>query len=511
MKIKFLLAVWCALLCCMASYGQAFDGQPRMRMPKDEFPQMGTRATGEYLYREFPTTGEMKGVVILAAYADVPFSVDSASIHTLLSDRLNADNYTEKVDTSAYSAVEGKKVYLECTIPGSARDYFRAQSFGQFVPSFDVIGPVTLSQKRAYYGANNSYGNDKNTAGMIREACQKAYNDGLTDFKDYDRNGDDIVDFVYVIYAGHDEAQSYIEECIWAKASSISLTLGNGMKISRYACSGELVIDIPVVAGIGTFVHEFSHVLGLPDFYDVTGADSRLTMDVWSVMDYGMYNAGGFVPCAYTAFERYSLDWLPMHTLNDSVTMTIGTTEEEKTGYRVFVKDLSGSDVVEPADTASFYLLETIRKGGWNSYAAAEGLLISEVNYQKSAWTGNQVNAGTHRHSIVPADNVWDFMADEYNPKRHLFGTTNQKFTSTSTPKSVTQLGATMDKPLTNIVYKEGKTTFDFCGGTPVPDGIDNSEFKTQNSELFYDLLGRPVANPTKGIYIVNGKKVVIK
>ena len=105
-------------------------------------------------------------------------------------------------------------------------------------------------------------------------------------------------------------------------------------------------------------------------------------------------------------------------------------------------------------------------------------------------------------------------MADEYNPKRHLFGTTNQEFTSTSTPKSVTQLGATMDKPLTNIEYKEGKTTFDFCGGTPVPpvpDGIDNSEFKTQNSELFYDLLGRPVAHPTKGIYIVNGKKVVIK
>lgn len=40
---------------------------------------------------------------------------------------------------------------------------------------------------------------------------------------------------------------------------------------------------------------------------------------------------------------------------------------------------------------------------------------------------------------------------------------------------------------------------------------IDNSEFIIQNSELIYDLQGRRVENPTKGIYIVNGKRVVIK
>lgn len=40
---------------------------------------------------------------------------------------------------------------------------------------------------------------------------------------------------------------------------------------------------------------------------------------------------------------------------------------------------------------------------------------------------------------------------------------------------------------------------------------IDNSEFIIQNSELIYDLQGRRVENPAKGIYIVNGRKVVIK
>ena len=40
---------------------------------------------------------------------------------------------------------------------------------------------------------------------------------------------------------------------------------------------------------------------------------------------------------------------------------------------------------------------------------------------------------------------------------------------------------------------------------------IDNSEFIIKNSELIYDLQGRRVENPTKGIYIVNGKRVVIR
>ena len=39
--------------------------------------------------------------------------------------------------------------------------------------------------------------------------------------------------------------------------------------------------------------------------------------------------------------------------------------------------------------------------------------------------------------------------------------------------------------------------------------GIENGEMKVKNS--FFDLQGRRVAQPTKGLYIVNGKKVIIK
>ena len=40
---------------------------------------------------------------------------------------------------------------------------------------------------------------------------------------------------------------------------------------------------------------------------------------------------------------------------------------------------------------------------------------------------------------------------------------------------------------------------------------IESSELDAQGSQLIYDLQGRRVLNPTKGIYIVNGKKVIVK
>ena len=502
MKIKTLLVLLCSLLGCMTSYSQEHRATPRKEIRHQstidgsqiEAHNPASRASGEYIMAEFPTTGKIKGVVILAAFADVPFSTDTIS--TLLGNRYGADNYTEEISFNEYSNVYGQEFPLQCTIPGSARDYFRTQSMGQFEPSFDVIGPVTLSQKRSYYGDNNSSGRDKNTSGMISEACQKAYNLGLTDFTDYDNDGDGVVDVVYVVYAGSDEAQTGISEAVWAKASSINLTLGNGMKISRYACSGELVIDLPVVAGIGTFVHEFSHVLGLPDFYNTKADD--FTMDVWSVMDYGMYNAEGFVPCAYTAFERYSLGWVPMHTLDTPATMSIGTTDDEYRGFRILTSETT-------ADTASFYLLETIRKEGWNRYAPANGLLISEVTYLKSAWKNNIINAETqHRHCIVPANNEYNY----WTADKHLFGTKNHEFSLTSTPSSRTQFGAAMDKPLTDINYdaKTGKTSFHFCGGSGT-DGVEAIKKQESGYENIYDLQGRPVKQPAKGLYIQNGKK----
>ena len=514
MKIKQLI-ILLGLMSSLMGYAQSYAPEvyrvparreiqgklsPMHLEPMYELP--ATRATGDYLWQDFPTQGEMHGVVLLVAFKDVPFGLPDDSLRTLLQARYDGDHYSELLEYHGFSGIDNDSMHLRVEIPGSARDYFRDQSMGQFTPRFDVVGPVTLDSVRAYYGANTKSGNDKNARAMVVEACRKAHEQELVDYAQYDADDNGVVDFVYVVYAGSDEAQTAIEECVWAHSSSMSLSVG-GMKMGRYACSGELFIDLPgLTAGIGTFVHEFSHILGLPDYYNtVDGASTKLSMDVWSVMDYGMYNRGGFVPCAYTAFERHSLGWLPMTTLEAPATMSIGTTEEEGTGYRIFVSD----DSTAMADTSSFYLVETIRKEGWNRYAYAEGLLISQVTYKASAWQNNKVNTeDAYRHYVVPANNHWSIV-NGYNPTKHLYGTSNHEFTLTSVPASITQAGAAMNKPLTDINFDAGtgRTTFHFRGGS----GVKMHPADKGQRAAAYDLLGRPVQGAAEGVVIRNGRK----
>lgn len=64
------------------------------------------------------------------------------------------------------------------------------------------------------------------------------------------------------------------------------------------------------------------------------------------------------------------------------------------------------------------------------------------------------------------------------------------------------------DKAYLQTTVASARIAFDFDDVTALT--LVNSEKKTVNSDVF-DLQGRKVANPTKGLYIVNGKKVVVK
>ena len=56
-----------------------------------------------------------------------------------------------------------------------------------------------------------------------------------------------------------------------------------------------------------------------------------------------------------------------------------------------------------------------------------------------------------------------------------------------------------------------GFGTLMFATPNDIPSGISTVESSKLKVESYYDLSGRRVAQPTKGLYIVNGKKVVVK
>ena len=178
----------------------------------------------------------------------------------------------------------------------------------------------------AYYGENNSNGDDKRAATMVAEACRLADKD--VDFARYDWDGDNEVDQVYVIYAGYSEASGAPPSTVWPHEwdleSATSIRDGDGAfeldgtVINTYACSNELQgTRGSRISGIGTACHEFSHCLGLPDMYDTTG--KAFGMDCWDLLDYGCYNNDEYTPAPFTSYERMFCGWLEPSVLTEPV------------------------------------------------------------------------------------------------------------------------------------------------------------------------------------------------
>lgn len=419
---------------------------------------------------------------------------------------------------------------------GSVRDYFLAQSNGQFELDFDVVGPVTMSKNYGYYGYDNAYQKDEKVYEMIKEAC-----DGIQDqvnLKDYDWDGDGEADQVFFLYAGLGQASGGSNSTIWPHESELRywpcgvLSYSTG-KINTYACANELQPETQgssryISAGIGTICHEFSHCLGFADMYDTTGAGGY-GMSVFDVMDQGSYNGNGFVPCNYTAFERIYAGWVEPIELIDPAT----------------VKDMkSVSDYGRPfimynyKNTNEYFLMENRQNTGWDEgLYGSNGLLITHVNYVPSRWINNSVNSSKEKVqccTVVNADgsreisNTLSLQGDLY-PYESKGVTMNDEFTDDSEPASKlynknTDNSYALGIPITQIKRSKGSVSFLVCGGDDknvidntfkgVVDGINGvTVVKKTVDNRIYSIDGRYLGTDAsalgKGIYVVGGKKIV--
>ena len=207
--------------------------------------------------KAYPLIGAPKALVILVNFTDKSFVVPTPQA-----------SFQNLVTQSGYSANGGT---------GSAKDYFMASSYGKFAPDFVVAGPVTLPQNMAYYGGNDTSGNDKNPAQMVLDACKALAATGF-DFAPYDTDNNGVIDNVFIYYAGYNEAEGGPANTIWPHRWSISsagLSSGtySGKTVEDYSCTSELKSTSgSSMCGVGTFCHEFGHVLGLPDYYNTSGS-----------------------------------------------------------------------------------------------------------------------------------------------------------------------------------------------------------------------------------------------
>lgn|SRR5574344_597633 len=421
--------------------------------------------------------GSKKGLVILTQFSDTKFSLFSNSKVT-------------------YDSVLNCKNYHSGDFIGSVYDYFYAQSSGQFNLTFDVVGPVTLSNTMSYYGGNDNSGEDKHPGQMAAEACLLVADS--VDFSNYDWNGDGIVDQVFIQYAGYGEADGGASNTIWPHEWELSssdygksLTI-DGETVDTYACANELAhgTSTPTSVGIGTFCHEFSHCLGFPDFYDKSG-QSNFGMDAWDLLDYGNYNGNGFCPAGYTSYEKWFCGWQEPIVLSSAC--DVDNIVPLSGGGNTYV-------VYNDNNDNEYYLLENRQQTSWDAALPGAGLLILHVDYSSNAWTNNTVNTSrTHqRMTIFHADNdkgtsISSLAGDPF-PYNGNDSLTNNSAPASTLYNSNTDGNKLMNKSITSIVQNsDGTVSFKFMGGGAATS-IENVE-QTNNvigkSVVVYDTGGR--------------------
>lgn len=343
-------------------------------------------ATGSNASADVPAMGERHIPIILVEFKDKKFT-----------------NSREKI------------IDAMLTGPESVSQYYRDQSNGLYEPIFDVYGIYCLENEREYYGGHNGTVKDKGIGWMVTEACQLASADGVS-FKPYDTNSDYYCDVVIIIFAGVGEAQSavYHPEAIWPcnwtlDAAQYYSRGGNGAfspgagdpYINHFAVFNELHgtnDNGKALDGIGTFVHEFGHCLGLPDLYDTSNNDNY-GMGNWDVMCYGCYNDDGYTPVGFSAYEKVFMGWVKyiMPEPDTYYTLPAWNQKNKDTDQAVcIVSDINRNE---------YYILENRRRTGWDRFLPAQGIMVTHVAYIANEWYNNKVNSGlTQLLTILPAD-----------------------------------------------------------------------------------------------------------
>ncbi len=345
---------------------------------------------------------KFRGLIILINYTDRKFDDYVPSNYTPI------DFYEAMInshDYQGYSLPFGTKI----DAMGSVRDYYYDNSFGQFDPHFDILGPVDVD-----FACTDAH---QFRCDSIFFAALEAL-DPEVDFSQYDTDEDGTADMVFFLVAGHgSDVTANDRDYLWPHMKDFEDSpVLDGVNFRLYACSTNMTgeedeyrINYNNVAGIGTICHEFSHVLGLPDLYDAdsegSGGINRQHPMTWSVMASGFRSNNGRNPAGYSLFERYALGFAQPTLIEGEGTISVPILERENTGYRM-----------NTANDGEYFIIENRQRIKWDKNLAGPGMLIWRIDSTNvDVWENNLVNSNPNHMYCELLRANFSGMSDSYN------------------------------------------------------------------------------------------------
>jgi len=291
---------------------------------------------------------------------------------------------------------------------GSMTDYFDEVSYGQFNMVGNVIGPYTAEENQSFYATSFGMGTNfpRNSGGFLWSLLEES--DPEIDYSIYDNDGPDgipnsgdddgVVDGIIVIYP---EGGAVLgdNDNIWPHAWSLSSAINAGepfttndpgagggfIRVNSYSIQpaeyGDGTTD--VISNLGLFCHEFGHILGLPDLYDIDGSSSGL--GTYDLMSFGTWGAAhdvstGNRPTHLCAWSKVQLGWIIPTVVEGTQEVQIPPIETNPVVYKLWD---------DPYQGERYFLLSNRTAIGFDADIIPEGVLIYHCNGDMK-WTNNE-------------------------------------------------------------------------------------------------------------------------
>ncbi len=211
----------------------------------------------------------------------------------------------------------------------SVSSYYKKASYGKLDLTFDIQGVFETRYAVSYYEQLSADDPDEvaGAEALLLEVLEKLQS-SLT-LEQYDQNGDECIDAVYLIYSAPVDYQG--ADFLWAYTTwTDSENLYDGLFPYSYLFAGLDFMDestsrdqgsgADMIAGLkinaSTYIHETGHLLGLDDYYDYSeyvGSDEGLGSA--DMMDYTVGD--------HNVYSKTMLGWLTPTIVTETTTVTL--------------------------------------------------------------------------------------------------------------------------------------------------------------------------------------------
>lgn len=339
--------------------------------------------------------------------------------------------------------------------PRSLTDFYLENSYGKMVVEGGVFGWYRMPRLYSQY-VGTGYGlqgTTPNAQTLVIDALTAA--DPTINFADY-QNAQFGIDAVFIVHAGKGAEEGGVANALWSHKSSTNYATGEGVTVRNYIVVPEEQFGRATYVGV--YCHEFGHILGLPDLYDVD--NSQLAgVGYWSLMASGSWNGNGQWPAHLDAWCKDKLGFGKTKTISDSdpnlVNVTMASSVSDTLRYKIL---LPGASFKE------YFLVENRQQISFDRNLPGSGLLILHCDDNLDG--SNNIRRGHWHVSVEQADGLSDLEVgrNDGDPNDVFPGPSNlyTEFTNLTNPSTASYYGIANQAAVWNITQNTTAKTVTF-------------------------------------------------